>query len=67
MGDVLDPTFYRSASEAASAPPERLAYVVAFDSRVEIRVTVLRVPVPVVALSARVWPLGARPPSSAMN
>ena len=31
MSDVLDPTFYRSASEAASAPAERLAYVVAFD------------------------------------
>ncbi|MFD6358049.1 selenium-binding protein SBP56-related protein [Nocardia tengchongensis] len=27
----LDPTFYRSAAEAAAAPPERLAYVVAFD------------------------------------
>jgi len=31
MSDLLDPTFYRSASEAASAPAERLAYVVAFD------------------------------------
>ena len=31
MSDVLDPTFYRPAREAASAPPERLAYVVAFD------------------------------------
>ncbi|HEX6443621.1 MAG TPA: selenium-binding protein SBP56-related protein [Streptosporangiales bacterium] len=28
---VLDPTFYRSAADAAAAPPERLAYVVAFD------------------------------------
>ncbi|MET9284633.1 selenium-binding protein SBP56-related protein [Nocardia beijingensis] len=27
----VDPTFYRSAAEAAAAPPERLAYVVAFD------------------------------------
>ncbi len=26
-----DPTFYRSPAEAAAAPPERLAYVVAFD------------------------------------
>jgi selenium-binding protein 1 len=26
-----DPTFYRSPSEAAAAPPEHLAYVVAFD------------------------------------
>jgi selenium-binding protein 1 len=26
-----DPTFYRSAAEAAAAPPERLAYVAAFD------------------------------------
>ena len=28
---VTDPTFYRSAAEAAAAPPETLAYVVAFD------------------------------------
>lgn len=28
---VMDPTFYRSASEAAAAAPEQLAYVVAFD------------------------------------
>lgn len=28
---VTDPTFYRSAAEAATAPRERLAYVVAFD------------------------------------
>ncbi len=27
----LDPTFYRSAAEAAAAPSEKLAYVVAFD------------------------------------
>lgn len=27
----LDPTFYRSAADAAAAEPERLAYVVAFD------------------------------------
>jgi methanethiol oxidase len=31
MTDVLDPTFYRTPGEAASAPAERLAYVVAFD------------------------------------
>ncbi len=31
MSDVLDPTFYRSAREAASAPAEGLAYVVAYD------------------------------------
>ena len=28
---VTDPTFYRSAAEAAAAPREKLAYVVAFD------------------------------------
>jgi selenium-binding protein 1 len=28
---TMDPTFYRSAAEAAAAPPERLAYVAAFD------------------------------------
>ncbi len=28
---TMDPTFYRSAAAAAAAPPERLAYVVAFD------------------------------------
>ena len=28
---VTDPTFYRSAAEAAAAPREQLAYVVAFD------------------------------------
>ena len=28
---VIDPTFYRSAAEAAAAPGEQLAYVVAFD------------------------------------
>jgi methanethiol oxidase len=31
MSDSMDPTFYRSPSEAASAPAERLAYVAAFD------------------------------------
>ena len=29
--DIMDPTFYRSAREAAEAPREHLAYVVAFD------------------------------------
>src|SRR5256886_14853652 len=28
---TIDPTFYRSAAEAAAAPVEQLAYVVAFD------------------------------------
>ncbi len=28
---TVDPTFYRSPAEAVAAPPERLAYVVAFD------------------------------------
>lgn len=31
MNDVLDPTFYRTPRDAASAPAEKLAYVVAFD------------------------------------
>ena len=28
---AIDPTFYRTAAEAAAAPAEELAYVVAFD------------------------------------
>ena len=32
---VTDPTFYRSAAEAAAAPREHLAYVVAFDRAAE--------------------------------
>ena len=28
---MIDPTFYRTAAEAAAAPDEQLAYVVAFD------------------------------------
>src|SRR3981081_1739536 len=28
---MIDPTFYRTAAEAAAAPAEQLAYVVAFD------------------------------------
>ena len=31
MSTQTDPTFYRSPSEAAAAPTEKLAYVVAFD------------------------------------
>jgi hypothetical protein len=30
---AIDPTFYRTAAEAAAAPGEQLAYVVAFDRR----------------------------------
>ena len=30
-GHGIDPTFYRSPADAISAPPELLAYVVAFD------------------------------------
>lgn len=32
---AVDPTFYRSPAEAIAAPPERLAYVVAFDRAAE--------------------------------
>jgi selenium-binding protein 1 len=28
---AMDPTFYRTAAEAAAAPAEQIAYVVAFD------------------------------------
>src|SRR3954447_3519202 len=31
MTEVLDPTFYRTAGEAASAPAQKLPYLVAFD------------------------------------
>jgi selenium-binding protein 1 len=31
MSQILDPTFYRSPADAMAAPPERLAYVAAFD------------------------------------
>ena len=31
MTQTLDPTFYRSPAEAIAAPPERLAYVAAYD------------------------------------
>ncbi|MGI8505837.1 MAG: selenium-binding protein SBP56-related protein [Solirubrobacteraceae bacterium] len=35
-GTTIDPTFYRTASEAAAAPVEELAYVVAFDRKSEL-------------------------------
>jgi selenium-binding protein 1 len=31
MSQMLDPSFYRSPAEAIAAPPERLAYVAAYD------------------------------------
>jgi selenium-binding protein 1 len=31
MSQMLDPTFYRTPAEAIAAPPERLAYVAAYD------------------------------------
>ena len=31
MSQMVDPTFYRSPGEAIAAPPERLAYVAAYD------------------------------------
>src|SRR5207244_11670637 len=31
MRESIDPTFYRSPAAAIAAPPERLAYVAAFD------------------------------------
>src|SRR6266540_2517807 len=31
MPDTTDPTFYRTPADAIAAPPERLAYVAAFD------------------------------------
>ena len=31
MPETTDPTFYRSPAEAIAAPPERLAYVAAYD------------------------------------
>jgi len=37
MSGVADPTFYRSPAEAIAAPPERLAYVAAFDPAGEKR------------------------------
>jgi selenium-binding protein 1 len=33
MAQPTDPTFYRTPAEAIAAPPERLAYVAAFDSQ----------------------------------
>ena len=37
MPDTADPTFYRSPAAAIAAPPERLAYVAAFDPAGEQR------------------------------
>jgi 56kDa selenium binding protein (SBP56)/Patatin-like phospholipase len=31
MSQMLDPTFYRTPADAIAAPPERLAYVAAYD------------------------------------
>ena len=31
MPETTDPTFYRTPGEAIAAPPERLAYVAAYD------------------------------------
>ncbi len=31
MSQTLDPTFYRTPADAIAAPPERLAYVAAYD------------------------------------
>jgi methanethiol oxidase len=35
MTHAIDPTFYRTAADAVAAPPEKLAYVVAFDRTAE--------------------------------
>jgi selenium-binding protein 1 len=45
MSQMLDPTFYRSPAEAIAAPPERLAYVAAYDpaGRAKDAITVLDV------------------------
>jgi hypothetical protein len=37
MAETTDPTFYRSPGAAIAAPPERLAYVAAFDPAGEQR------------------------------
>src|SRR5579864_4800106 len=37
MPELADPTFYRSPGAAIAAPPERLAYVAAFDPNGEQR------------------------------
>jgi methanethiol oxidase len=43
MSATQDPTFYRTPAEAIAAPPERLAYVAAYDpaGRVRDAMTVL--------------------------
>ena len=37
MAEGTDPTFYRSPAAAIAAPPERLAYVAAFDPSGNVR------------------------------
>jgi 56kDa selenium binding protein (SBP56) len=37
MSRLLDPTFYRSPADAIAAPPERLAYVAAFDPAGQVK------------------------------
>jgi methanethiol oxidase len=37
MSQTLDPTFYRSPADAIAAPPERLAYVAAFDPAGQVK------------------------------
>jgi selenium-binding protein 1 len=37
MSQMLDPTFYRTPGDAIAAPPERLAYVAAFDPAGKVR------------------------------
>jgi len=37
MSQILDSTFYRSPADAIAAPPERLAYVAAFDPAGQVK------------------------------
>ena len=37
MSQMLDPTFYRSPADAIAAPPERLAYVAAYDPAGQVK------------------------------
>jgi methanethiol oxidase len=43
MSQTQDPTFYRTPADAIAAPPERLAYVAAFDPAGQVKdaITVL--------------------------
>ena len=43
MTQIQDPTFYRTPADAIAAPPERLAYVAAFDTAGQVKdaITVL--------------------------